>query len=117
MRESEDKGVIKYCQENDIFITAWGPLEKGSLEKANILQEIADKYSKMPYQVALNWLITQKNVITIPKTTNIEHLEENLGALSWQLSVEDMERLTKEFPNQQKVSDRVSLDYSADKAP
>jgi|SRR3989344_7816903 len=117
MRESEAKGVIKYCQENDIFITAWGPLEKGNLENAKILSEMADKYGKTPYQIALNWLISQKNVVTIPKTTNTRHLEENLGVLGWELSLKDMERLTKEYPNQMQVSDRVPLNYPADIAP
>lgn len=110
-RESEAKGVIKFCQDNDVFITAWGPLEKGSLEQAVILQEIADKYHKTPYQVALNWLTSQKNVVTIPKTSHVEHLEENLGCLNWQLSSEDIDRLTKDFPDQASVSDRVPLDY------
>lgn len=117
MREAEVKGAIIYCQENDIFITAWGPLEKGTLEKATILKGMADKYKKTSYQIALNWLISQKNIVTIPKTTKVEHLEENLGALGWELSAEDMEKLIKEFPNQQTVSDRVPLDYPADIEP
>lgn len=116
-RESEAKGVIKFCQDNDIFITAWGPLEKGSLEQAALLQEMADKYQKTPYQVALNWLISQPSVVTIPKTTNVEHLEENLGCLGWQLSDEDMAKLTKDFPHQAEVSERVPLDYPAAAKP
>lgn len=113
-REITDKGVLEYCQQNDILINAWGPLQKGTLENANVLQEIAKKYDKTPYQVALNWLIAQKNVITISKTSHIEHLEENLGALGWELNAEDVAKLTNEFPNQTLVSDRVALDYKAD---
>lgn len=110
VREAEKKGLVKYCQDNDIFLSAWGPLSKGSLENAPILQEMAKKYHKTPYQVALNWLIAQENVITIPKTTQKKHLEENLGCLGWELSSEDFERLSREFPNQKDVSDRVPLD-------
>lgn len=116
-RESEVKGVIEYCQQNDVFIIAWGPLEKGALQDTPILEEMSKKYQKTPYQVALNWLISQPNVVTIPKTTHTDHLEENLSALGWSLSADDMKRLTKEFPNQQKVSDRVPLDYKAEVAP
>ncbi len=116
-REAVARGVLKYCQDNDIFISAWGPLSKGSLRNAPVLEEIAKKYGKTPYQVALNWLISQPSVITIPKTTQVEHLEENLGALGWELSAEDIAKLTKEFPNQMQVSDRVPLDYEADIAP
>jgi len=116
-REIVSKGVLKYCQETGIFITAWGPLSKGVLEQAEILREMAEKYAKTPYQVALNWLITQPNVITIPKTSTPEHLTENLGALGWELSEEDWQRLADVFPGQRIISDRVPLDYEASVAP
>lgn len=112
-REAEIKGIVEYCQNNDVLLVAWGPLQKGALENAQIVEEMAKKYQKTPYQIALNWLISQPNVVTIPKTTHLEHLEENLGAIGWNLSDEDSERLTKKFPDQQKVSDRVPLDYPA----
>lgn len=117
MREAERAGVIEYCQQNDILITAWGPLEKGELAAAKILEEMAAKYKKTPFQIALNWLISQPNVVTIPKTSTIEHLEENLGAVGWELDASDLERLTKDFPNQQTKSDRVPLDYPTDIEP
>lgn len=113
-REIVARGVLEYCQQNEILVTAWGPLKKGALDSAGILGEIAGKYGKTPYQVALNWLIAQSSVVTIPKTSNIEHLEENLGSLGWSLEEKDQDRLTKEFTNQRTVSDRVALDYEAD---
>lgn len=116
-REAEQLGVIEYSQQHDVLVTAWGPLHKGAIDQGGILQELADKYGKTPYQIALNWLLTQPNVITIPKTSSVEHLEENLGALGWELSAEDMARLTKGFPDQQQHSARVPLDYAADVAP
>lgn len=116
-REPVIRGVVQHCQDHDIFVSAWGPLSKGALLSAPILEELAKKYSKTPYQVALNWLISQPNIITIPKTTQVEHLEENLGSLDWELSAEDILRLTNDFPGQIEVSDRVPLDYEADIEP
>lgn len=112
-REIVNKEILQYSQENDVLVTAWGPLSKGTMQDAPILHEIADKYGKSVYQVALNWLIHQKNVIVIPKTTSLEHLEENLGAIGWDLEETDWQRLADEFPGQITVSDRVPLDYSA----
>ncbi|MDB5164912.1 MAG: hypothetical protein JWL89_538 [Candidatus Saccharibacteria bacterium] len=114
MREPEARGLTEHAVQNDYFITAWGSLEKGLLEQGDTLKELAKKYNKTPYQVALNWVIAQPNVITIPKTTSVEHLEENLGALGWELEPEDLEKLNKDFPNQKTASDRVPLDYAAD---
>lgn len=113
-REITDKGVLEFCQENNVAVVAWGPLQKGELEAAPILNTIAAKYNKSPYQIALNWLISQQSVVTIPKTTSLEHLEENLGAIGWELEMSDKLELTENFPGQYFVSDRVPLNYEAD---
>ncbi|MEK7611101.1 MAG: aldo/keto reductase [Patescibacteria group bacterium] len=111
VREPERKGLLRYCQENDVMLIAWRPLQKGiiSASSEKIVQELSKKYSKTPAQLAINWLISQPNVVTLSKTTNIDHLEENLGALGWNISEEDVQRLRKEFPNQSDTSDAVSL--------
>lgn len=114
MREVVDRGVLEYCRNNNIAVVAWGPLQKGQLEQAEILKKLAVKYNKTPYQIALNWLIAQEGVVTIPKTTRIEHLEENLGSIGWTLDESDMNDLTQNFPGQSNVSERVPLDYEAD---
>lgn len=114
VREAEANGIMEYARENDAIITAWGPLEKGLLEPGGMLEEIARKYGKTPYQVALNWLIAQPNVVAIPKTAELKHLDENLGALGWEMDRADRERLSNDFPGQRTVSDRVPLDYPAE---
>ena len=92
--------VVGYCQRNDIFITAYRPVERGVLSKTGIpiLDEMCKKYGKTPAQIAINWLISQDNVVTIAKMSTINHLKENLGALNWQMEKEDIEKLRNEFP-------------------
>jgi len=41
--------------------------------------------------------------------SNPQHLDENLGALGWEMEKEDIEQLRNEFPDQQDVSDAVPL--------
>lgn len=110
-RELEKTGLLKYCQDNDVFISAWRPVGKGNLleDIPLILKEMCNKYKKTPAQIAINWLISQPNVITLSKTRHIDHLNENLGALGWKMEEIDIERLRKEYPNQQDVSDAVPL--------
>jgi diketogulonate reductase-like aldo/keto reductase len=114
VREAEEKGLLAYCQKNDIFLVAWRPLQKGEILDTPILHELAKKYHKTPGQIAINWLISQKNVVTISKTSSVEHLHENLGAIGWNLRDEDIERVRSEFPDQLFVSGAVPLDYPAD---
>jgi diketogulonate reductase-like aldo/keto reductase len=86
--------VIPYCQHNDIFIMAYRPIERGALLKPGItLNKLAEKYQKTEAQIVLNWLISKQNIVTIPKSTDTEHLKENLGAVGWRLSGEDMRLL------------------------
>ncbi|MEI6835766.1 MAG: aldo/keto reductase [Candidatus Falkowbacteria bacterium] len=110
-REPELKGVIEYCQNNDIFIEAWRPVQYGSLAKKGItiVDELCNKYNKTPSQIALNWLISQKNVITLTKTGNIKHLEENLDSVNWNMSDEDIELLRSDYPIQFDKSNTVPL--------
>ena len=110
-REPEKTGLLDYCQKNDVMLVAWRPVGKGNLleEIPNVLRVMCDKYSMTPAQIALNWLISQLNVVTLSKTRDKEHLVENLGALGWYMEREDVEKLRKEYPNQKDISDTVPL--------
>lgn len=109
-REPEAEGVLRFCQENDILLTAYRPLEKGALlENTKFLKPLCEKYQKTPAQIVLNFLISQKNVTVITKMTNPEHLEENLGALGWVLEPKDLEDLKSNYPNQIKRSPTLPL--------
>lgn len=99
-REPVKDGSLQYAQENDVMIVAYRPVEKGLFSKAklDILEKLSKKYGKTGSQIAINWLISQDNVVTISKSRNIDHLKENLGALDRKMDKSDMDLLTKGFP-------------------
>ena len=111
VREAEHSGLLKYCRENDIMLVAYRPTEKGNLfiKKPPVIQEMCKKYGKTFAQISINWLISQPNVVTIAKTRDPAHLEENLGAVGWYMEKGDIERLRNEFPGQLAVSDVIPL--------
>jgi diketogulonate reductase-like aldo/keto reductase len=86
--------IIPYCKGHNIDMIAYRPFAKGFLtgNEDNLVLELAKKYKKTPNQIALNWIISQ-NIIAIPKSSNKIHLMENIGALGWQMSPEDIDRL------------------------
>jgi len=110
-REPERRGLLEYSQKNHVMLVAWRPLEKGVLTKRGIriLDEMCEKYRKTPAQMAINWLASQRNVVTLSKMRKIEHIRENLGAIGWQMAEQDIEKLRRDFPNQQDVSDAMPL--------
>jgi len=111
-REPEKKGLLAYCQENDMFLAAWKPVDRGALlvNPPEIVTRLCDKYSKTPAQIAINWLLSQKNVLTLSKMSHTEHIEENLGAVGWEMEASDIERLRTEYPLQHDESDTAPLD-------
>jgi diketogulonate reductase-like aldo/keto reductase len=93
--EYVDNGVIPYCQENEIIVTAYSPVEKGRLKSTKVLDEIARKRQVTPYQAALAWLTNQPWVITIPMSHNPDHLRHNLDAGEIELTDEEMADLNR----------------------
>jgi len=60
----------------------------------DLLQRFAEKKSATPAQVALAWLLAQKPfIVPIPGTRNLNHLNENLGAINLQLTPEDLREI------------------------
>jgi len=58
--------------------------------------KISKEVNKTPAQVALNWVVQQPLVTsTIIGARTVAQLEDNLGALSFSLSKEQIDRLTK----------------------
>jgi diketogulonate reductase-like aldo/keto reductase len=110
-REPEHEGLLKYCQNNDVILEAYRPVEKGALlaKPVELLAELSKKYGKTPAQIAINWLISQDHVVTLSKTSTIKHLEENLGAIGWEIEEDDIEKLRNDFPGQQVKSEFLQL--------
>ncbi len=59
----------------------------------DILREIGQAHDKEPAQVALNWLITQRGTLPIPGAKNGRQARQNAGALGWEMTGEEAEKL------------------------
>ena len=64
----------------------------------DLLKRFAEKKNAAPSQIALAWLMARKPfIVSIPGTRNIDHLNENLGALDVQLTPADLSELEAAF--------------------
>jgi aryl-alcohol dehydrogenase-like predicted oxidoreductase len=62
-----------------------------NLAFVDLLRRIAEEKRATPAQIALSWLLAQKPwIVPIPGTTKVSRLEENIGAVSVQLSSADL---------------------------
>jgi len=86
-------GVLKYCQENEILLTAYSPVKRRNIKSNKVLHAIAQSRNMTREQIALAWLTTQPFVITIPMSFNPQHQAENLQAADIVLTPAEMEQL------------------------
>jgi aryl-alcohol dehydrogenase-like predicted oxidoreductase len=88
--------VVDYCAAEGIAFIAWWPLGGGRLASADgALADVAAELSATPAQVSLAWLLRRSpNLIPIPGTRSVRHLEENLAAAHLSLSEDQYRRLT-----------------------
>ena len=89
-----DNGVLDYCQHNEILLTAYSPVKFRNLSSNKTLQSIAEAHAATPYQIALAWLVVQPRVITIPMSSNPQHIRENFEAAEIELSGEEFKTLS-----------------------
>ncbi len=84
-------------EKNDI--RSMDPMFKKERLRSNLrirdeLKELGEKYDKTPVQVAINWVLSQKGVISaLTGPSSKEHLEENAGGSGWNLERDDLNRL------------------------
>ena len=124
-RQPETNGVLDACRELGVTLMAYTPLAGGLLtgkysaqnrpggffrrilpqysRKAmyaiqpvvSLLQQIGEKYSKTPSQVALRWLIENPIVLPIPGAKNGKQARDNAQALNFSLTPEEVEMLSQ----------------------
>ncbi|MGC1371388.1 MAG: aldo/keto reductase [Candidatus Sulfotelmatobacter sp.] len=60
----------------------------------DLLEKIAQRKKATPAQIALAWLLAQKPwIVPIPGTTKLARLEENIGAVSIELTPDDLREI------------------------
>ncbi len=92
-RSYVENGVLEYCQQNDILLTAYAPVKFRNLNVNPTLKAIAKDHGATSFQIALAWLVAQARVITIPMSFNPVHQKENLLAGEIELSPDEIDQL------------------------
>lgn len=67
---------------------------RANQELVRLIGEFAEQKNATPAQIALAWVLAQKDWLApIPGTTKLHRLEENLGAIDVELTSEDLQKL------------------------
>jgi len=86
--------VLDYCNKNAIAFIPWYPLNAGSVKELDVLKKIASKHGNSVHQIALCWLLQHSpNILLIPSTSSVKHLEENMKSADIKLDSNDLKEL------------------------
>lgn len=102
--------VQAFCRENGIQMEAWSPLMQGELLDNEVLAAIAGKYGKSTAQVILRWDL-QNGVVTIPKSVKEHRIIENSQIFDFELTAEDMAKITRLNQNHRVGPDPDNFDF------
>jgi aryl-alcohol dehydrogenase-like predicted oxidoreductase len=67
---------------------------EANMPMVDLIRQFAEKKNATPAQMSLTWLLAQKPfIVPIPGTRNIDHLNENLGAINVHLTLADLREI------------------------
>jgi diketogulonate reductase-like aldo/keto reductase len=98
MRRGIEYDLMPWCEQRNIPIMAYSPLEQGRLMGDPEIRRIAAEHSTTPSQVALAWVLRKERVIAIPKASTPAHVKQNRVALDIHLTPDQLAALDRAFP-------------------
>jgi diketogulonate reductase-like aldo/keto reductase len=98
-----EHAVLPWCEARGVAVVGYSPFGHGRFPGpetpgGRTLAEIAYARGAKPRQVALAFLTRKPSLFTIPKAGNPEHVEENAGARTLDLSDAEVARIDAAFP-------------------
>jgi diketogulonate reductase-like aldo/keto reductase len=84
----QDK-VLAACRVHGLAVTAYCPLARGKVPGNDVLARIGRAHGKTSAEIALRYLV-QQGIISIPRTSNPDHLAANLATFDFTLSDVEM---------------------------
>lgn len=101
--------LIPWCNKNNVLFMAYSPLFNETIRREHItrnikFKEIAKKENMSPESLMINFVIRNRNVITIFKTSNINHLENNLLNVFKTIDESSLYKINEIFPAPNKTT-------------
>lgn len=108
----QQENALKIMKEYDVVPEAWGPLAEGNhgIFTDKTLTAIGEKYGKTAAQVVLRWNV-QRGVVIIPKSVHIQRMKQNLDIWDFELTAEDMNKISKMDLGHSEIVDHSNPDF------
>ncbi|GAA1987573.1 aldo/keto reductase [Isoptericola halotolerans] len=81
--------TVAFGTDHGIVTEAWSPLKPATMLDDPAITQIATTHGATPAQVVLRW-VTQRGLVTVPKSSSPERQRENLAALDLELTADEL---------------------------
>ena len=85
-----------HMQKNGTVMQSWGPFTEGKRKifSEPVLRQIAEMHHKTSARIALKYLV-QNGICVIPKSSDPQHLRDNIDLFDFTLTQEDMKQIAE----------------------
>jgi diketogulonate reductase-like aldo/keto reductase len=90
--------LLPWQRERAVATMAYCPIDEGTLAKNAALAALGKERGATAAQVALAWVLSQPDLIAIPKAVKAAHLRQNFAAADMVLSADELTRIDRHFP-------------------
>jgi diketogulonate reductase-like aldo/keto reductase len=102
-RRAVEVSLIPWLRQHHIPVMAYSPIEQAALVKDRKLVDFGRRHGLTPAQAAIGWLMSRPDVITIPRTSSVDRMRENLAVLDRPLTSAEIAELDALFPRPAKA--------------
>ncbi|HEY8544111.1 MAG TPA: aldo/keto reductase [Acidimicrobiales bacterium] len=107
-RSSDD--VLAICEQEGLAFIPWAPVGGKAPGEGDALAAVAARHGVSPVQVAVAWLLARSpQMLPIPGTGSVAHLEQNVAAAGLELTDDDLAALAK-APKRRRTPRQVASD-------
>jgi diketogulonate reductase-like aldo/keto reductase len=86
--------LLAACRANDIVLVSYCPIGQGAFLSDRVIADIAKRLGKTAAQVVMRWHMQQPGVAAIPKSSQRQHLLENIMVFDFELTDADIKALS-----------------------
>lgn len=93
--------ILPWQKEHGMSFVGYSPFgsDGGQFLKIKpIIQQMAKDKGITPYQLLLAWVIRNHDLLSIPKTASVEHMQSNIKAVDVQFTTDELQLLDQSYP-------------------
>ena len=92
--DRRSSSLIDLCEQEQLVFLPWAPVQEA--DKNPAVASAAERHNATQHQVVLAWMLASSpQILPIPGTGSVRHVEENIAAASVELDPDEIEAISK----------------------